>query len=182
LDGSEGLTQQQGMLKLIHDFVGRSPGLRSSQSDCDQLRVIQVVDGKALHIFCADLTGVLSRWDDDGNEFIQVNFSFGKKILLTSTLIGFKPLPLSGLDASHLPRVVTTPDIISVFEAIQDSIDGNMSGTKSGSTSKADAQELALLKKLYEAVVLGGEAIGLDLHSEREWLNRVPNYASKASA
>ena len=34
--------------------------------------------------------------------------------------MGFKPVEIVGLDMSRIPKVVTTPDLVSVFEAIED--------------------------------------------------------------
>jgi len=79
--------------------------------------------------------------------FLQVNFLSGKKILLTENLIGFKPVPSRGLDLSKLPKVVTTPDLLSVVEAIEDSISFAVAN-----------DELDVLKRVFDSVLRGAEA------------------------
>ena len=95
-----------------------------------------------------------------------------EKILLTDQLIGFKPWPVPELDISKLPKVVTTLDLLSVFEAIEESVT-----TMSGRPEDTDT-----LKKVFNSILLGGEDIGFDLTTERSWLRRLPAIPSKASA
>jgi hypothetical protein len=68
--------------------------------------------------------------------------------------------------------VVTTPDLVSVFEAIEESL---------GADNGAD-QETEILKKVYLAIVTGGEKVGFDLEVERQWLNRLLASKFRASA
>jgi hypothetical protein len=100
-----------------------------------------------------------------------VNFQSGKKILLTQNLIGFKPAPSRGLDLSKLPKVVTTPDLLSVVEAIEETL----------STAPAQPEELEVLRKVFDSVLKGAEAVGFDTTSERVWMQSL-NRNSKASA
>jgi hypothetical protein len=165
------------LLCIIREFVGRSAGLRPA--NCAQTETIvlkQAVDGKALAITAASHDDVLLRVGADGQDFIQVNFSSGRKILLTSSLIGFKPAQMAGLSPARLPKVVTTPDIVSVFEAIQEALHA------SESDSPGAHEDLILLRRVFEAVVSGGEEAGFDLATERGWLGRIPTTPCRATA
>lgn len=151
-------------LAEIAKYAEKSSGLKVSASTETSVRVHQSVDGKSIEIRADAIEDLLFRSDYDGAAFIQVNLCGGKKVLLTDALIGFKPLAPSGLDASRLPRVVTTPDVINVFEAIQDVLHA----------PGHEAHEVAILKKVFDAVLLGGEAVGFDLGVERSWMARIP--------
>ena len=142
-------------------------------TDTESREIVQKIDGKRIVIRASELDDVLFRTDTDSQDFIQINFSSGLKILMTESLIGFKPATLSGLDMSKLPKVVTTPDILSVFEAIQEAL---------YFSEKNPQDELQMLKKVFDAVVTGGEAIGFDLAYERSWIGRIPTNTLKASA
>lgn len=150
--------------QLVLNFVQGSKGLVLESQTEDSLCIVQSVDNKKLSFKTSDIDEVLSRSDVAGDEFIQVNFSSGQKILLTTSLIGFKPATAHGLDASRIPRVVTTPDVVSVFEAIQDALH----------TQGTETHEMSILRKVYEAVLSGGESVGFDLSVERSWLARIP--------
>ncbi len=155
----------------IQDFVAKSTGLRSSLENSDKIQILQCADNKAIAFLATDLDEVISRVDADGHTFLQVNFNSGKKILLTQNLIGFKPAASRGLDLGKLPKVVTTPDILSVVEAIEDSMD-----TQSGQN-----EELDVLKKVFDAVLRGAEAVGFDTTPERLWMQSLARQ-SKVSA
>jgi hypothetical protein len=154
----------------IREFVDKSSGLASRLEDVI-LEIFQRADGKTMAFDVSDLDEVISRVDADGKNFLQVNFLDGKKILLTDNLIGFKPLPSIGLDMSKLPKVVTTPDLISVVDAIEDSM---LTGTGA-------AEETDILKKVFDSVLRGAEAVGFDLTPERIWLHNLSR-TSRASA
>lgn len=165
--------KQQELLAEILAFVQSTRGLRSAPTTPDgRTRITQVIDGKNFEFKTADLESVLSRTDTEGQDFIQINFCSAKKVLMTTTLVGFKPVPLKGLDLAKLPRVVTTPDIESVFEAVQDALHAN----------ETDAHEVNVLKKVFEAVVAGGESVGFDLAEERAWIARIPANFTKTAA
>ncbi len=156
----------------IQDFVAKSTGLRSqSDQKNDKLQIHQCTDGKKIVFALGDLEEVISRVDADGSVFLQVNFKSGKKILLTQNLIGFKPAPSRGLDLSRLPKVVTTPDLLSVVEAIEDTM----------TLSPAQPEELDVLKKVFDSVLRGAEAVGFDITPERVWLQGIGRQ-TKASA
>jgi hypothetical protein len=157
----------------IQDFVAKSTGLRSSHRSEEKIQILQCADNKTIAFTTNDLDEVISRVDADGHTFLQVNFNSGKKILLTQNLIGFKPMASRGLDLSKLPKVVTTPDILSVVEAIEDSMDAQpMVGVN---------DELDVLKKVFDAVLRGAEAVGFDTTPERLWMQSLSRQ-SKVSA
>lgn len=165
--------RQLQCLTQILEFIAKSSGLKRKSSPSEgSLQICQSIDGKSLTIAPEALEDVLFRTDVDGRDFIQVNFTSGTKILLTDSLIGFKPANLPGLDVSKLPKVVTTPDIISVFDAIQEALH---------SGDQKD-EEVLVLRKVFDAVVAGGEAIGFDLSKEKSWIARVPTQIFKANA
>ncbi|RYX78220.1 hypothetical protein EON76_06745 [bacterium] len=164
--------KQQELLSEIHTFVRKAQGLRGTLFPDGKTRISQAIDDKFLEFASSDLEGVLSRSDTEGQEFLQVNFCSGKKVLITTTLIGFKPIALKGLDLAKLPRVVTTPDIFSVFEAVQDALHA----------VDTDSQEITVLKKVFEAVIAGGESVGFDLSKERALMARIPSSFTKLAA
>lgn len=155
----------------IRDFISKSSGLRSRLENEDLLHILQCTDNKTISVKADDLEEVIQRIDSDGHMFLQVNFLSGKKILLTQNLIGFKPAPSRGLDLGKLPKVVTTPDLLSVVEAIEDSM----------STAPGAQDELDVLKRVFDSVLRGAEAVGFDTTSERVWMQGLTRN-SKASA
>lgn len=172
LNGALNPEKQLELLTEIIAFVQTTRGLKSTRSPRGHTRITQSIDGKHFEFATSDLESVLARTDTEGQDFIQINFCNTKKVLMTTTLIGFKPAPLKGLDLTKLPRVVTTPDIESVFEAVQDALDA----------TETDSREIAVLKKVFEAVVAGGESVGFDLSSERAWISRIPALFTKTAA
>ena len=54
---------------------------------------------------------------------------------------------------------------MNIFEAIQESL----------CNEDASTEELSVLRKVYDAVVCGGESVGFDLESERKLFSRIPN-------
>lgn len=160
------------LTKQIIDFVNASKGLRMINTGLtDYVGIEQKTDKRALRFNVFDLDEVILRTDDEDKTFLQVNFVSGKKVLLTDQLIGFRPMALFGLDMEKLPKVVTTPDILSIFEAIQEALQ-----------SGDDNDDLEVLRKVYDAVLCGGESIGLDLSAERKTFSRLPTGHVKASA
>lgn len=157
-------------VKKITEFVSQSAGLKSWALG-DRIEILQKTDGKTLSFSGADIDEIIPRLDSDGQPFLQVNFNSGKKILLTDNFIGFKPVQCAGLDMNRLPKVVTTPDLISVVEAIEESL-----------TTQITKDEVDVLRRVFDSVLKGGEAIGFDLTSERMWLQRITKSDSKASA
>ena len=155
----------------IVSYLNQCPGL-DHQFEADScVKIKQKVDGKELSFESDKVEEVIDRIDSDGKDFIQVNFYSGAKILLTQQLVGFKPVAGKGLDLEKLPNVVTTPDLFSVFEAIQEAL-----------SEETEDDDVDILKRVFEAVVLGGEAIGFDLTEEKMWLQRLTFAACKTSA
>lgn len=160
------------MLEEILTFVEKSAGLKSEVTETGIVSIEQSVDGKVFRFACEHLSEVLQRFDADGKQFIQVNFQSGNKVLFTETLVGFKPRETLGLDMSKIPRVVTTPDLVSVFEAIEDSMSSDFNPDT----------EVEVLKKVFVAILQGGELAGFDLEFERRWLARLVPVKFQASA
>lgn len=159
-------------LDHILNFVDASKGLRAKISESGRVQIRQDVDGKVFWFNGQDINEILHRADSDGKPFIQVNFKSSVKVLLTDTLIGFKPQEILGLDMARIPKVVTTPDLASVFDAIEESL---------GSDNVVD-HEVEILKKVYLAIISGAESVGFELDSERKWINRLIASRFKACA
>lgn len=163
MDFSTATTKQLELLQSILDFMGNARDLEADQSSPDQIRIRQRIDGHTIHIRAARLQDVLMRADADGRSFVQVNFQDGLKILITERLIGFKPVARKSAPqpntaaASKLPRVVTTPDLVSVLEAMEDAADS------------AD-RDLSVLRELFDSILRGAERAGFDVQKEKAWL------------
>jgi hypothetical protein len=151
--------------------VEKSSGLSSKVSDEVMIQIFQRADGKTLSFAVAELEEVIPRTDSEGQDFLQVNFLSGKKILITENLVGFKPAPSLGLDMTKLPKVVTTPDLMSVVDAIEDTL----------SAETGQTEEVDVLKKVFDSVLRGAEAVGFDLTPERIWLQNIGK-STRASA
>lgn len=155
----------------ILSFIDKSKGLRIKISDVSRLSIIQETDDKIFTFDSHDIIEVLHRKDAENNPFVQLNFQSSHKVLLTDNLIGFKPQETLGLDMNRIPKVVTTPDLFSVYEAIEESLG-----------SDTQDHEVEILKKVFLAILNGGERIGFDLSFERKWLGRLLASRTKASA
>lgn len=171
---SESETSQKPsrLLEEVLNYVESSTGLSSEVSESGNVAIQQAVDGKTFRFETKNLLEVLSRTDAEGKPFIQINFVNGHKVLFTDNLVGFKPREVYGLDMTKIPRVVTTPDLVSVFEAIEEGLD-------SEGTSE---HEIEILKKVYSAILCGGELAGFELGFERKWLTRLMSTKFRASA
>ena len=159
-------------LDQVLNFVDSSKGLRAKMFDAGKVEITQDLDKKVFTFNFHEIQEILHRSDSEGKAFVQVNFKNNHKVLLTDTLIGFKPTETFGLDMNRIPRVVTTPDLVSVFEAIEESM---------GADGSQDS-EVEILKKVYNAIVTGGEKVGFDLEAERGWLTRLLASKFRASA
>ncbi len=159
------------MIELISKYAEKSQGLEIQVSG-EAVHIRQKVDGRSLKFSSIHIEEVLSRQDSDGNDFLQVNFLDGRKILITDRLVGFKPAETAGLDIRKLPKVVTTPDLVSVVEAIEESV--NSHGHRS--------EEVDVLRRVYVSVLNGAEAVGFDVESERNWVSYIANVKHKPSA
>lgn len=172
MGASETSPKPTQLLEEVLNFVENTSGLNSQVTESGVVTIQQDIDGKSFRFKCEDLNDVLQRVDGDGKQFIQVNFQSGNKVLFTDTLVGFKPRETVGLDMAKIPRVVTTPDLISVFEAIEESMGSDLT----------PANEVEILKKVFQAILQGGELAGFDLSFERRWLARLSSTNFKASA
>ncbi len=157
--------------KVIFDYVKESSGLKiKKRSGCFLLS--QLAGDKSLKLQTRDIENVIRRFDPYGSLFLQINFFNGSKILLTQSLVGFKPIIPEGLDPERLPRVVTTVDLLGVLEAIEES----------ANTPMGSAYELESLIQVYESILAGGEAVGFDLSAEKKWPTRLTRLTYKPSA
>jgi hypothetical protein len=157
---------------LIVKFITQSPGLELRDASSGEMAILQLTDGRSIRFDVRSIEEVLSRQDADGRDFLQVNFIDGKKILITEKLVGFKPAETAGLDLKKLPKVVTTPDLVSVIEAIEESL----------SVGSPRSEEVDVLKRVYDSVLNGAVSVGFELDQERSWLNFIANNKRKASA
>ncbi len=161
------------LLEKIFKYIDGTESLAFVDSElADYFIIEQKVDQRRITVNKFDVEDVLTRTDEDGQEFLQVNFVSGKKILLTKKLVGFRPLTMFGLDMEKLPKVVTTPDIMNIFDAIQESL----------CHEDNSDEELEVLRKVYDSVVCGGESVGFNLDQERALFSRIPTQVLKTSA
>lgn len=158
-------------LSNILSFVDRTTGLKASILEDGNVEIQQSLDGKAFQFEPRDISEVLNRLDTDGRPFIQINFKDTNKVLLTDNLVGFKPCETLGLDMSRIPKVVTTPDLKSVLDAIEDTLGADQA-----------EHEVEILKKVYYSILAGAERIGFDLPFERRCLERLVATKVRASA
>lgn len=155
----------------ILNYVDSSKGLTFRAGEAGRISVRQKTDGKEFHFSSHELADVLHRADTDGKPFLQLNFKSGNKVLLTDQLVGFKPYETLGLDMGRLPKVVTTPDLLSVGEAIEEALG-----------SETADHEIEVLRKVYQAILVGAERIGFELPFERAWATRLLASRFRASA
>ncbi len=173
MNNSNKLGNEDNFLEQIFKYVDGTECLNFVSSDLsDYFTIEQEIDQRRITVNKFDVEEVLSRVDEEGQEFLQVNFVSGKKILLTKQLIGFRPLTMFGLDMDKLPKVVTTPDIMNIFDAIQESL----------CHEDNSGEELEVLRKVYDSVVCGGESVGFNLEAERALFSRIPTQILRTSA
>ena len=156
----------------ICEFIRMSSGLNLVSCDATSIAIHQKADLRNFSITIDLLEEILVRKDGEERTFLQINFQGGKKILLTDNLIGFKPGTFPGLDTSKLPRVVTTPDIQSVISAIEESL----------AHENMLHEEVTVLRRVFESVLMGAEDVGFELKPEREWLKSLGITSLSASA
>lgn len=138
------------------------------------IEIIQSEDQKRIEIENERIEKVLVREDVDGSNFLQINFISGEKILITKALIGFKPHELNNFDASRIPKVVTTVDLISVSSAIEELFEAEETATS--------LAEIEVLKKIYQSILFGAEEVGFKISTEKRWLSRIMHSNSAKSA
>ena len=152
-------------IQSVVDFISQCRGLRLLESGPDELIICQRVDEKSLTFKPSQIEEVLFRTDVKNEDFLQINFFDGKKVILTDNLIGFKPAVQDSLDMKRLPKVVTTPDLISFIEVLEDSLHNN----------NVTIDEIEDVKQYFNSVLMGAEAIGFNLTCERIWMARILN-------
>ena len=137
----------------------------SFKYDENTLELTQKEDYKKISIVFEQIEKVIVRQDVDNSKFLQINFQQGYKILITKTLIGFKPNQLVGFDLTRIPRVVTTIDLVSVSNAIEDIFE-------SEETIESKA-EVEILKKVYQSILYGAEGVGFKMQAEKTWISSI---------
>ena len=159
----------ENLLRVLEDFINGSKGIELEKQD-NVVELRQNEDGKQMRFELENLFDILLRKDREGRNFLQLNFNDGKKVLVTDSLIGFKPLMRENIEYGKMPNVVTTPDLISVFEAIEE-----------GFKAQDKIEDLSLLRNVYYAILEGAESIGFEMNQEKSWLQRaVFNYSKSA--
>jgi uncharacterized protein YlzI (FlbEa/FlbD family) len=164
-------TSQVHVQRII-EFLDHAKGLELVSTSEQMMKIYQKTDGKTLTLNPLNIEEILSRSDASNQPFLQINFLNGKKILLTEQLVGFKPAKTLNLDMSRLPKVVTTPDLISVVEAIEDSLN----------SSDSHPEEVQVLEKVYDAVLKGAEDVGFTLTNEKAWIKMLASNKLKPTA
>lgn len=168
MNNSKEYVSPKDLLTLVSGYIDKTTGLSFFKQDDSKIKITQKTDSKEIVLEEAKLLDVIFRKDPQSKDFVQINFIDGEKILLTDQLIGFKPQPINGLDLSKMPKVVTTVDLFSVLEAIEDMVGEGY-----------NKEDLESLKAIYQSILAGGEKIGFDLSSEKTWLKRLPALATK---
>lgn len=158
------LTQAQLHTNEIINFLESVNSFEYELLSEDKCCITQKEDRRVLAVDLSAIEKILKRQDIDGSEFLQLNFKNNTKILITRSLIGFKPEGLVGFDLTKVPRVVTTVDLKSVSVAIEELFDAE--------ESKNLQIELDILKKVYQSILFGAERIGFDLPEEKMWISR----------
>ncbi|MFN8945330.1 MAG: hypothetical protein ACK5WZ_11995 [Pseudobdellovibrionaceae bacterium] len=162
-------SQTVAPLNLIHNFLDQSQNFDVLWKSGD-LNITQKIDSKCVTILSSAVGEVLERQDTDGKSFIQINFQSQVKILITETLIGFKPSEITSLDMSKIPKVVTTPDLVSVQQALQDCLYYDQ------------FEDLEVLKKVYLSILSGAINSGFAMADESQWIQSFSSHQLKAAA
>jgi hypothetical protein len=153
--------------EILINFVTQAHGLETN-FDTQKIEILQTIDRKKISFQFDDVDDVLVRDDSQEKPFLQLNFSSGEKILITDELIGFKPHAFKGFDVHKLPKVVTTSDLVSVFEAAEEAM------------SSGRMDEVDVLRQVFNSILLGGEQIGFDLKNEKSWFGSLISKAASA--
>ena len=149
-------------LNEIVNFLETTQALNFKINRTD-MQITQIEDKKTISFSVLSVEKVLLRTDFDGSCFIQVNFIDKTKVLVTKSLVGFKPVELAGFDSAKIPKVVTTVDLQSVYKAIEDLLDSE--------DTYQTATELDVLKKVYQSIMLGAEQVGFEMKAEKGWFS-----------
>jgi len=147
----------------IRRYVDSTSGLSVEVNHGVGITIQQKIDGKAIVFREAEIDLIMSRTDDRERTFIQVNFHSGKKVLLTDQLIGFRPSPIEGIKMESLPTVVATPDLVSIFEAMEECLE----------VAPDNVPTFIELRHAFMSIIEGGEAIGIDFTQEKLWIKHM---------
>jgi hypothetical protein len=161
------MAEKEKKKEIIEKYVTQAQGLEIKR-EADSFEIIQTIDRKGIRFYFDQLEDVLVRDDTNDKPFLQINFTNGDKILITEELIGFKPYPLKGFDVTKLPKVVTTSDLVSVFEAAEEA------------HSSGRPDEVNVLKQVFNCIILGGEQVGFDLKNEKTWFTQLLSKSASA--
>ena len=151
---------------IIKCFLSQTQKLSMLEEDEEEkITVFQNYDKKTLSFYESDIEKVLERKDYSEEAFLQVDFKNGKKILLTNEFVGFSPAVSTEteMEAQKLPKVVTTADLLSVIEAIENSLYG----------TDQYHESLHDIKLFFETIASGAESVGFNLVGERLWVDRL---------
>lgn len=150
-------------LNLIINFLDQHSSFKYTMSE-NVMTIQQSEDKKTISLKTPDIEKVLSRVDYDGSQFLQINFHGQSKILITKNLVGFKPIENVGFDSQKIPKVVTTVDLVSIVSAIEDLYDAE--------DNPQTLTEIEVLKKVFQSILTGAEAVGFDMRAEKLWFSR----------
>lgn len=156
-------TETETVAMQIQRYVDSTSGLSVEFKQGTGITVQQKIDGKAILFRESDIDLIMSRTDDRERTFIQVNFHSGRKVLLTDQLIGFKPSPIEGIKMESLPTVVATPDLVSLFEAMEECLEA----------APDNVPTFIELRHAFMSIVEGGEAVGIDFSKEKLWIKQM---------
>ena len=154
--------------KTIDDFIKVSADLFLIEDEkTEACEIYQHHDKKHISFKRDEIENILRRKDLNNEDFLQLDFYDGTKILLTKNFVGFAPAHCEGLDIDKLPKVVTTLDLLSVIEAIESSVYGQ----------EHYEERLEDVKLFFESIATGAEAIGFTLAGERLWVEKLLSQA-----
>lgn len=149
-------------LQQLEEYIESQPALEFKKFSSGLWQITQKIDKKSMTFDPTTIKELMIRIDPEENKpFFQINLKDKRKFLITSHFVGFKPLVSDPHVASHLPQVVTTVDLLTISEAIEELLT---------SESHQILVELDILKKAYLAITLGAQEIGFDMSQERSWI------------
>ncbi len=161
------MSEKEQKKEILIKYATQAQGLELNL-ETDAFEITQTVDRKGIRFYFTQLDDVLVRDDTSDKPFLQLNFTNGDKVLITDELIGFKPYPIQGFDINKLPKVVTTSDLVSVFEAAEEA---HTSGRP---------DEVVVLRQVFQSILLGGEQVGFNLKNEKNWFAQLISKSASA--
>ena len=161
------MSEKEQKKEILIKYATQAQGLELNL-ETDAFEITQTVDRKGIRFYFTQLDDVLVRDDTSDKPFLQLNFTNGDKVIITDELIGFKPYPIQGFDINKLPKVVTTSDLVSVFEAAEEA---HTSGRP---------DEVVVLRQVFQSILLGGEQVGFNLKNEKNWFAQLISKSASA--